>query len=160
MPPGTAMADGVFVQPLETPMTARSEYGIVDAEGAPSRDGKKYHAGKDWFAPAGSAVFAPVAGKVIEVKQSRGNSGQVFGGVVKIQDATGRVFVFRHVDPRGVKEGQSIKAGSTIAGVTNWQDGSPHAHVEVWRTREGGYTFENMLDPVRVFSSPRRRGGR
>jgi hypothetical protein len=39
--------------------------------------------------------------------------------------------------------------GQVVATVTNWRDGSPHAHIEVWRTLQGDY--ENMLDPMRFF---------
>jgi murein DD-endopeptidase MepM/ murein hydrolase activator NlpD len=137
--------------PLGTPMGGRSEFGVVDAEGAPGAGGKRYHAGKDWFAPAGSNVTAPWGGKVVEVKQSRGNSGQVFGGTVKIQGADGRVFVARHVDPRKFKVGQSVKPGQAVATVSAWTGGSPHAHIEVWKSLRGGYRYENMIDPVRVF---------
>jgi murein DD-endopeptidase MepM/ murein hydrolase activator NlpD len=142
---------GGLVTPLGTPLTGRSEFGMVDAEGARSKDGKRYHAGKDWFAPAGAGVRAPWAGKVVEVKASRGNSGQVFGGTVKIQRPDGRVFVARHVDPRGVKVGQRVKPGQLVATVSPWRGGSPHAHIEIWKTLSGGYRYENMIDPVRVF---------
>lgn len=91
-------------------------------------------------------VRSPVAGEVVEVRPSRGNTGQIFGGVVKIQDADGRVFVCRHVEPR-VDEGEKLLAGTTIATVTNWRDGSDHVHLEVWRSLRGGYHLENMIDP-------------
>jgi murein DD-endopeptidase MepM/ murein hydrolase activator NlpD len=156
--PGAAgtVPRGGKVAPLATPMGQGSEFGYVDAEGAPSRrTGKRHHAGKDWFAPAGSEVVAPWNGKVVEVKASRGNSGQVFGGVVKIQAPNGRVFVARHVDPRGVRIGQRVRAGRPIAAVSPWTGGSPHAHIEIWKTLRGGYSYENMIDPVRVFRQGR-----
>jgi hypothetical protein len=140
-----------FVVPLKTPMTSGSEFGVADAEGAPSARGGRYHAAKDWFAPGGSPVMSPVSGRIVEVKRSKTNSGQVFGGVVKIIDRGGRVFVFRHVDPRKLKVGQRVDAGSLIASVTPWRDGSPHAHIEVWKTLKGGYRFENMIDPALLF---------
>jgi murein DD-endopeptidase MepM/ murein hydrolase activator NlpD len=95
--------------------------------------------------------MSPVSGRIVEVKRSKTNSGQVFGGVVKIIDRGGRVFVFRHVDPRKLKVGQRVDAGSLIASVTPWRDGSPHAHIEVWKTLKGGYRFENMIDPALLF---------
>lgn len=142
------------MSPLTTPMPAGSEFGIPDPEGAPDKRGRRFHAGKDWFAPEGSTVIAPITGLVIEAKPSRGTSGQVFGGTVKIQDAQGRVFVFRHVVP-GVKAGQRVRAGVPVATVSPWTGGSPHAHIEVWRTRRGGYRYENLVDPVTVFGSRR-----
>ena len=149
-PPGTPG------MPLPTKMGA-SSFAVQDAEGAPAQNGKRYHAAVDWFAPPGSLVRAPFKGKVVEVKRSQGTGGQVFGGVVKIQLPNGHVVVFRHVNPTGVKLGQMVDAGAPLARVTRWSDNpkSSHAHVEVWRTLEGGYRFENMLDPSAYFG----RGG-
>lgn len=136
--------------PLATPRPGSSEFLVPDAEGAPSKDGRRYHAGVDWFAPAGSAVTSPFAGKIVEAKRSRGNSGQVFGGTVKVKLENGRVIVFRHVDPR-VRVGQKVGAGTVLAGVTDWKSGKSHAHVEVWKTLRGGYRLENMIDPLEFF---------
>ncbi len=156
-PPGAAAVKGGFVMPVATRLTSGSEFSVVDAEGAPSRSGTRYHSAKDWFAPAGARVVAPLAGKIVEVHQSSGNSGQVFGGTVKMQLPNGYVIVFRHVDPAGVRLGQRVKAGTPLAGVAHWTDGSPHTHVEIWKTLGGGYVHENMLDPVGFFSSLARR---
>ena len=140
-----------LISPIGTPFGKNSEFGVVDAEGAPGPDGKKYHAAKDWFAPAGTLVRSPVTGRIVEVKASRGNSGQVFGGVVKVQAPNGMVFVFRHIDPRKLQVGQDIEAGAPIAAITDWTGGGDHAHIEIWKTLEGGYTYSNMIDPVSVF---------
>jgi murein DD-endopeptidase MepM/ murein hydrolase activator NlpD len=136
-----------LVRPLNTPMGAVSEFRVPDAEGAPAAGGKRYHAAKDWFAPGGTPVRAPLAGKAVEAKPSRGSSGQVFGGTVKILAGDGKLWVFRHVNPR-VSEGARVQAGQVIATVTDWKDGADHTHIEVWKTLAGGYRFENMLDPV------------
>lgn len=142
---------GKLIAPLSTRMSPGSEFGVPDAEGAPNARGQRFHAGKDWFAPARSAVRSPWAGRIVEVKRSRGNSGQVFGGVVKIERADGVVFVARHVDPRGLRVGQRVRPGQVVAGVSPWTGGSPHAHIELWRTLGGGYRYENMIDPASVF---------
>lgn len=142
---------GGLVAPLTTPMKGGSEFRVSDPEGMPGQGGR-YHGGKDWFAPAGSPVLAPTAGRIVEVRASQGNKGQIFGGVVKIEGADGRVYVFRHVDPKSVKVGQRVKAGQPVATVTDWQSGSSHSHVEVWRTLGGGYALDNALDPVEIFS--------
>lgn len=139
---------GGISRPVDARLTAVSEFAIRDAEGAPNASGAKFHAGKDWFAPGGSAVRSPVDGTVVEVRASRGNTGQVFGGTVKIQGADGRVWVFRHVDPAGVSVGQRVGSGQTVASVTPWRDGPSHTHIELWRTFSGGYRFENMIDPM------------
>ena len=138
------------VRPLSTSTGRWSEFRIPDAEGAPADDGRRYHAAKDWFAPGGTPVRAPVDGTVVEAKVRRTNTGQVFGGTVKIQGADGRVWVFRHVDPN-VAIGAAVRAGQVVAAVTPWRDGSPHAHIELWKTLAGGYDYENMVDPMRYF---------
>jgi hypothetical protein len=95
------LGDNQVVPPLSTPPGAHSEFALQDAEGAPADNGRRYHAAKDWFAPGGSRVSAPVAGVIVEAKPSIGNTGQVFGGVVKIEAASDKkVWVFRHVDPQ------------------------------------------------------------
>jgi hypothetical protein len=92
-------------------------------------------------------VRAPVGGVVIEASPSRGTSGQVFGGVVKVQAADERIWVFRHVGPGAVGVGATVPAGQEIATVSPWTSGTSHVHLELWRTREGGYRVENMDDP-------------
>ncbi|MFL5930291.1 MAG: NlpC/P60 family protein, partial [Gaiellaceae bacterium] len=123
-----------------------SEFNVHDAEGAPGAEGN-LHAGYDLFTRPGAPVRSPIDGTVVEVKASRGNTGQIFGGVVKVQGADGHVWVFRHVDPKGVVEGGKVTAGQEIAGVTDWAGGSSHAHIELWKTLEGGYNVSNMDDP-------------
>jgi murein DD-endopeptidase MepM/ murein hydrolase activator NlpD len=152
LPKGAAARSGDIALPLSTSPGGGSEFSYADPEGAPDASGARHHAAKDWFAPGGSPVYAPEGGKVVEVKASRGNSGQVFGGVVKVQTADGRVWVFRHVDPRRVRVGQRVTAGSPLATVSPWTDGRAHAHIELWRTYGGGYRFENMIDPMTFFS--------
>lgn len=150
-PAKPAPATAGLVRPLATPIGKSSEFGMVDAEGAPGPDGKRYHSAKDWFAPAGATVAAPWNGTIVEVKPSRGNSGQIFGGVVKVRDANGRVFVARHIDPLKFKVGQQVAANTPIGRVSAWTGGSPHAHVEVWKTLEGGYNHANMIDPTSIW---------
>ncbi len=124
-----------------------SEFGVPSPEGALGPTGR-VHAGYDLFALGGSPVRAPSAGTVIEVKASRGFSGQLFGGTVKVQCDDGRVWVFRHVDPAPLNKGMRVPAGYKIATVTPWEDGPPHAHVELWKRLEGGYVITNMEDPL------------
>ena len=104
------------------------------------------HGAVDWFAAGGTPVRAARAGRVVEVTPSRGNTGQVFGGTVKVQEKDGQVWVYRHVDPYTVL-GADVKAGKTIAVVTNWIGGPSHLHLEVWKSLAGGYAFSNAIDP-------------
>lgn len=148
--PFGAKKAGDIVLPLASRPHKGSEFRIVDAEGARADDGKRYHAGFDWFSPGGSTVRAPIDGTVVEAKKSKGNTGQIFGGTVKIQGPDGKVWVFRHVDPK-VAVGAAVKAGQHVASVTTWKGGASHAHIEIWKTFDGGYDFENMLDPRQFF---------
>jgi murein DD-endopeptidase MepM/ murein hydrolase activator NlpD len=142
-----------ITRPLGTSPGTRSEFALVDAEGAPDNAGTRHHAGKDWFAPGGSPVRAPVAGRIVEAKVRPKTSGQIFGGTVKIQASQGsRVWVFRHVNP-SVQVGTNVKAGALVAAVTHWQDGPSHAHIELWKSLDGGYDYENMEDPMKYFKA-------
>lgn len=124
-------------------------FRFPDAQGAPASDGRRFHSAADIFAPGGTPVLAPVPGRVVESTPSRGNSGQVFGGVVKVRDPSGMVWTHRHVDP-DVPYGAEVAAGQQIARVSAWRDGGPHDHLEIWRSLGGGYRHENMIDPRSV----------
>lgn len=146
------LGENRVVAPLATPPGAHSEFALQDAEGAPADNGRRYHAAKDWFAPGGSRVGAPVTGVIVEAKPSVGNTGQVFGGVVKIEAASDKkVWVFRHVEPE-VRLHEVVTAGERIAKVTKWRDGPSHAHIEIWKKFALGYDYENMIDPMRYFA--------
>lgn len=147
---------GSVTLPLPTALPTASGFSYPDAEGAPDRFGTRRHAGLDWFAPGGTSVFSPVDGTIIQVTTTTDSSGQVYGGVVKIKDSsTGEVWVFRHVSPVGAfREGATVSAGTQIATVTTWSDNpsSSHAHIELWKTENGGYNYENMIDPLARFN--------
>jgi len=135
------------------PLSARRDFAFLvpDPEGAPNASGRRFHAAVDWFSPAGTKVYAPHGGTVIESRDTGDISGQVFGGTVKVQDPEGVVWVFRHVVPT-VRLGAKVDAGDPIAVVSQWLDwpGGTHAHHEIWKTAAGGYRVENMLNPADV----------
>jgi murein DD-endopeptidase MepM/ murein hydrolase activator NlpD len=140
-----------IVRPLPTRAGRNSEFAIPDKEGAPASFGRRFHAGKDWFAPGHSAVKAPVGGTIIEARPSLVDTGQVFGGTAKILAADGKVWVFRHVIPQ-VSVGERVRPGQLLAEVTPWRSGPSHTHIEVWKTANGGrQVFENMIDPMVFF---------
>ena len=123
-------------------------FNLADAEGMfPRPPGR--HGAVDWFAQGGTPVKAARAGIVVEVVPSRGNTGQVFGGVVKIREPDGTVWVYRHVNP-GVVLGAPVKVAQQIATVTLWLGGPDHLHMEIWKSLEGGYNFWNAIDPESV----------
>ncbi len=139
-----------IVLPLPPPVPLRSEFAFVEPQGAPDKNGVRHHAGLDWFAPTGTVVRAPAAGRIIEANPSVGTSGQVFGGTAKIQAGDRKVWIFRHVVP-AVAVGARVTAGQPVAAVSRWDDGPEHAHIEIRKTNEGGHVFENMLDPLPFF---------
>jgi len=136
--------------------TARVSYGrpgyqdwafnLGDPEGMfPRPPGR--HGAVDWFAEGGTPVKAARAGRVVESTPSLGSSGQVFGGVVKIEETPGGItWVYRHVSPY-VPIALEVNAGQLIALVTRWDGGPDHLHMEVWKTLAGGYNFSNAIDP-------------
>lgn len=120
-------------------------FNLPDLEGMYPRPPGR-HGAVDWFADGGTPVRAARAGRVVAVGRSRGNTGQVFGGTVKIAEPDGTVWVYRHVSPYVIL-GAEVTVGKTIAIVTTWLDGPDHLHLEVWRTLAGGYNFSNAIDP-------------
>lgn len=106
-------------------------FGYSDPEG---QDGR--HMAVDWFANAGATVRSPVTGRVVRVSLNpnarRTASGQVFGGVLGIRDASGRLFVMRHLDPQNFRVGQEVRAGMPVGRVTDWS-GDDHVHLEAYR---------------------------
>jgi len=140
---------GVFL-PLKPPVPRFSEFTFVEPEGAPDKSGVRHHAGLDWFAPPGTVVRAPVAGKIIEARPANDTSGQVFGGTAKIEARDRKVWIFRHVVPK-VRVGDRVAGGQPVAAVCPSDDVPEHAHIETRKTNEGGHRFENMLDPLPFF---------
>lgn len=150
-----------FVPPVATPMPTRSEFAIVDAEGAPQHadgTGIRWHAGIDWHAPGGTKIVSPEAGVVVESHDTGDTSGQVYGGTVRVRVAygprAGWVWVFRHVT-KPVAAGTVVKAGDYLAQVSPWQDApsATHTHIELWRSwafGTAGYFVDNMTDPLPV----------
>ena len=146
------------VWPLRNDPGERSEFRLLDPEGAPSIEGRRYHAALDWHAFAGSVVRAPASGTLVEVKVDPRRSGQIFGGTIKIRsDLDRRVWVLRHVEPLpGTLQGERVLARTPLGVVARWADGEAHVHIELWSSLEAGYRFENMLDPLPVIRRSRR----
>jgi len=140
---------GIFL-PLRPPVPQVSEFRFVEPEGARDKNGVAHHAGLDWFAPTGTVVRAPAAGKIIEANPGGDAKGQVFGGTAKIEARDRKVWIFRHVAPK-VSVGDRVVGGQLVATVHRWDDGPEHVHIEIRKRNEGGHVFENMLDPLPFF---------
>lgn len=132
-------------------------FGLSDPEGMPGPRGPQ-HAAVDWFSVGLEEVRACRSGEAVEVRASRGDSGQVFGGTVKVRDSDGLVWVYRHVEPATIVAA-SIDAGEVVARVTPWRSGPSHLHLEIWRSLAGGYRVENAIDPASVEWDPTYRDG-
>jgi len=106
------------------------------AYGDPEGQGGK-HMAIDIF---GNRFVAPEAGTITRIDPSKGNSGQVYGGVVHL-NVGGRHIVMRHVDPKkGLKVGQKVKAGTPLGVTSNWSGGPRHVHFEMYK---GAYDYHN-----------------
>jgi murein DD-endopeptidase MepM/ murein hydrolase activator NlpD len=98
------------------------------------------HAGIDFAAPLGTPEYAAMDGVVVRAGAASG-----FGLAVYIQHANGDVTVYGHMQEILVAEGQTVKAGDTIALLGNrGQSTGPHLHFEV---HVGGMDGER-IDPL------------
>lgn len=124
---GTAYTGGTMVWP--TP----GYYGISSPFGDrihPILKVKKFHGGIDINAPMSANIVAAASGKVIWSGWRSGGSGNT----IIIDHGGGITTLYLHIKSGGllVKEGQTVKAGQTIAkvGSTGLSTG-PHLHFEV-----------------------------
>jgi len=124
---GTAYTGGTMEWP--TP----GYYGISSPFGArihPILNVKKFHGGIDINAPMSANIVAAASGKVIWSGWRSGGSGNT----IIIDHGGGITTLYLHIKSGGllVKEGQTVKAGQTIAkvGSTGLSTG-PHLHFEV-----------------------------
>ncbi|MFM7350261.1 MAG: M23 family metallopeptidase [Erythrobacter sp.] len=85
------------------------------------------HAGIDFKGPIGSPVFAAADGRVSFVGQKSG-----YGNLVEITHGNGMLTRYAHLSRFGVKVGQQVSAGTTIAGLgSTGRSTGPHLHFEV-----------------------------
>ncbi len=104
----------------------------------------EHHDGTDVAAPAGTPIYAPLPGHVLEATNLY-EPDQGMGKVVIVEFANGVVTLFAHLDSYAVDAGDTFNAGSVIGrvGVTGRTTG-PHLHLE---TRVAG----KRVDPETVF---------
>lgn len=113
--------------------------GLTSIGGEHETMGLAGYPAKDYFAPPGSGVVAPVTGKVIKLSghdpaggPSQGPHGPL-GWSVYIQGVDGHIYYMTHMGSRQVKLGQTVKAGTPIGTVANYDRyGTPsHIHMGV-----------------------------
>lgn len=127
-----AVGGGTVGNPVGSPIAGqkaqRASHQTSGLEGYPAFD---------YMAPAGTAVGAPVSGKVIRLsgKDPRlgGSPGGPLGYSVYLHGDDGKLYYMTHIDKLSVKAGQKVKQGQQIAVVANgpssWS--SPHVHMGV-----------------------------
>jgi biotin carboxyl carrier protein len=85
------------------------------------------HAGIDFAAPLGTPEYSAMDGVVVRAGAASG-----FGLAVYVQHENGDVTVYGHMQEILVEQGQTVKAGETIALLGNsGQSTGPHLHFEV-----------------------------
>ena len=100
----------------------------------------EFHLGQDIAAPAGTAVYAANAGKVITAQYQRS-----YGNVVIIDHGGGVSTIYAHNSSLAVSAGQNVTRGQTIARVGSTGDSTGnHLHFEV---RKNG----RAVNPMQYF---------
>lgn len=96
-----------------------------------------FHAGLDFAADYGTAIYAPTDGVVVQGKDRPSGTVSGFGNWVWIdaQPEVGKDFIFGHMRHSSilVSRGDRVRAGQKIAEVASeGQSSGPHLHFEVW----------------------------
>ena len=141
-----ASADQVALQAAaDAAAEAVRPTAVLPVQGARLSSGFGYrwgtlHAGIDFAAPLGTPEHAAMKGVVIRAGAASG-----FGLAVYLQHENGDVTVYGHMQEILVEEGQTVRAGDTIALLGNrGQSTGPHLHFEVY---VGGLDGEK-IDPL------------
>ncbi|MGY1845333.1 M23 family metallopeptidase [Modestobacter sp. SYSU DS0875] len=144
-----AEADRVAAEAAAAAAAAAAEAArpkaVLPVQGARLTSGFGYrwgtlHAGVDFAAPLGTPEYAVMDGVVLQAGPASG-----YGLAVYIQHPDGDVTVYGHMQEILVAEGQTVRAGDTIALLGNTgQSTGPHLHFEVHR---GGLDGEKV-DPL------------
>ena len=102
---------------------------------------RAFHAGMDFTAPSGTAIYATGNGKVARAD----NKAKGYGNHVRIDHGYGYVTLYAHMSKILVKIGQDVKRGDIIGLVGNTgKSVGPHCHYEV---RKNG----DPLNPVNFY---------
>jgi murein DD-endopeptidase MepM/ murein hydrolase activator NlpD len=138
------LTPGVFAAPV--PHRRSSPFGSRSIFNGVPRD---RHGGMDFASPAGAAIRAPAAGRVVLVDDLYWT-----GNTVVVDHGRGMYSILAHMSRTLVEEGQAVTRGARLGlvGATGRATG-PHLH---WSVRLGG----TRVDPAAVLQllgAPRRR---
>ena len=120
------------------PVENTTERQIWSHFGDPRDGGARVHHGVDIFAPRGTPIFAPVAGRITRVGERE------LGGlsVSMMDDERSISFYFAHLNSYGdVRAGQQVEAGHIIGTVGNTGNAittPPHLHLGIYDRGWGG----------------------
>jgi murein DD-endopeptidase MepM/ murein hydrolase activator NlpD len=112
----------------------RSVYTADQFADVMSPERRMVHLGVDVFAPAGTAVHAPLAGEVLSISY---NADPLDYGHTLFLQHEGFVTLYGHLGaslPGLVRVGQSVAAGQVIAHLGDWQENggwAAHLHFQV-----------------------------
>jgi len=118
LPPGS----GQMIYPVTAPVTSNFGWRTHPILGT-----QKFHAGIDFGADYGTAIYAAAAGKVIFAGWYGG-----YGNAVVISHGSGITSLYAHTSQMYVSEGENVQKGQPIAtvGSSGFSTG-PHLHFEV-----------------------------
>ncbi|WP_294497294.1 M23 family metallopeptidase [uncultured Gemmiger sp.] len=100
------------------------------------------HNGTDYACVSGDSIQTAAAGQVTAVY-----SDALWGGVVEVTDAEGRVWKYCGVDDAAVQQGDAVQTGALLgkAGAIPTEAGSLHLHLEC-------LDGETWLDPAEIIA--------
>ncbi|MDP2309788.1 MAG: M23 family metallopeptidase [Pseudomonadota bacterium] len=105
------------------------------------------HEGMDFKTPIGTPIVAPRAGRVTRTNWNHAANGNC----VEVQFSDGATAKFLHMNENGVKDGQTLSAGTEIGKTGNTgRSTGPHLHYQLER---GG----RVLDPTEYHGTLRRQ---
>ncbi len=108
------------------------------------KDATRNHFGVDFKAPAGTPIYAPADGVIIEATALFNNNAN-YGKVVVFQRNDGLQTLLAHLNSYAVQPGQRISKGQKIAEIGNTgKSTGPHVHIETRRNGE-------RVDPMSVW---------
>ena len=113
--------------PLRRPVGAARFTSGFGGRKDPINGRKSFHAGVDFAAPRGTAIYAAGAGEVVYSARQRG-----YGNLIKIRHAFGYETVYAHLNRRRVKVGDKVERGDRIGDMGNTgRSTGTHLHYEI-----------------------------
>lgn len=126
------------VLPVSAPLTS----GFGFREG-PISGGEDFHLGVDLGAAEGMSIAAYADGVVLFAGENR-----TYGDYIRLDHGNGVVTIYAHCRKLLVEQGQTVKAGETIAKVGSTGDATgPHLHFAVQKN-------SIFLDPLHYIAPP------